>query len=105
MARLWIPSLGRALVAATPDLIKLLLEMVVEQVTTKVRVVDEIRLPPEAMRFFGSAEQRFGVAPRTDSGAHEANRPTRSRGTRWARRLAEHLSRSDPCRCGCRHDW
>ncbi len=51
-----VESLAAALDAATPDQVKQLIAMIVDEVTTKDRVVDEIRLRPEAMPFFTAAE-------------------------------------------------
>lgn len=45
--------------------------MVVEEVTTRDRVVDEIRLRPEAMPFFASPTPLWPWRPRTDSGTHQ----------------------------------
>lgn len=58
-----VASLPAALDAATPDQVKQLLAMVVEKVTTKDRVVDEIRLRPEAMQFFASPDPVLVLAP------------------------------------------
>jgi hypothetical protein len=58
-----VASLPAALDAATPDQVKQLIAMVVEDVTTKDRVVHEIRLRPEAMPFFASADPVLVLAP------------------------------------------
>ncbi len=58
-----VASLPAALHAATPDQVKQLIAMVVDEVTTKDRVVHEIRLRPEAMPFFASPDPVLALAP------------------------------------------
>src|SRR4029450_7380774 len=58
-----VASLPAARDAATPDQVKQLITMVVEEVTTKDRVVDGIRLRPEAMPFFASQDPVLALAP------------------------------------------
>ena len=58
-----VASLPAALDAATADQAKQLIAMVVEEVTTKDRVVHEILLRSQAMPFFAAPESVLVLAP------------------------------------------
>ena len=58
-----------------PDQVKVLLAMVIEEVTTKDRVIEEIRLRPEAMPFFAFPDPVLVFAPPDGLRGSEAKAP------------------------------